>query len=170
MGYQIPNYVADMVTLLARIDAQHLDWVGTSMGGLIGLGLASLAGSPIGRLVLNDVGPAFDYAAIARIGTYLGAPMRWASVEEAAAYLQGISQGFGPHTPEQWLALTRPQLKADGDAFVPHYDPAIAVPFRTVTQEVAAAGEAAQSTLAGKLERPSWKTNRAVWFCLARSA
>ena len=143
MGYQIPTYVADMVTLLARIDAQHLDWVGTSMGGLIGLGLASLAGSPIGRLVLNDVGPAFDYAAIARIGTYLGAPMRWASVEEAAAYLQGISQGFGPHTPEQWLALTRPQLKADGDAFVPHYDPAIAVPFRTVTQEVAAAGEAA---------------------------
>ena len=143
MGYQIPTYVADMVTLLARLDARELAWVGTSMGGLIGLGLASLAGSPVGRLVLNDVGPVIDYPAIARIGTYLGAPVRWSSVEEAAAYLRGISQGFGPHTHEQWLALTRPQLKADGDAFVPHYDPAIAVPFRTVTQEVAAAGEAA---------------------------
>ena len=143
MGYQIPTYVADMVTLLARLDARELAWVGTSMGGLIGLGLASLAGSPVGRLVLNDVGPVIDYPAIARIGTYLGAPVRWSSVEEAAAYLRGISQGFGPHTHEQWLALTRPQLKADGDALVPHYDPAIAVPFRTVTPEIAAAGEAA---------------------------
>ena len=142
-GYQIPNYVADMVTLLARLDAQQVDWVGTSMGGLIGLGLASLPGTPIARLVLNDVGPAIEFAALERIGTYLGAPKRWASVEEAADYLLTISQSFGPHTREQWLALTRPQLKADGDAFVPHYDPAIAVPFRSVTPQLAAAGEAA---------------------------
>jgi pimeloyl-ACP methyl ester carboxylesterase len=142
-GYQIPNYVADMVTLLARLDARELHWVGTSMGGLIGLGLASLPGSPIGKLVLNDVGPEIQYAAIARIGTYLGVPMRWASVEAAADYLLTISQGFGPHTRQQWLQLTRPQLKVQGDAFIPHYDPAIAVPFRSVTPELAAAGEAA---------------------------
>ena len=143
MGYQIPHYVADMVTLLARLDAQELHWVGTSMGGLIGLGLASLPGSPVAKLVLNDVGPAIQFAAIERIGTYLGAPMRWASVEAAADYLETISQGFGPRTRAQWLALTRPQLKADGDGFVPHYDPAIALPFRGVTPELAAAGEAA---------------------------
>jgi pimeloyl-ACP methyl ester carboxylesterase len=142
MGYQIPNYVADMVTLLARIDAHKLHWVGTSMGGLIGLGLASLPGAPIARLVLNDVGPEIQFAAIERIGSYLGAPKRWATVEEAADYLEGISQGFGPHTREQWLALTRPQLKADDGAFVSHYDPAIAVPVRGVTRELAAAGEA----------------------------
>jgi pimeloyl-ACP methyl ester carboxylesterase len=132
-----------MVTLLARLDARELHWVGTSMGGLIGLGLASLPGSPIGKLVLNDVGPEIQYAAIARIGTYLGVPMRWASVEAAADYLLTISQGFGPHTRQQWLQLTRPQLKVQGDAFIPHYDPAIAVPFRSVTPELAAAGEAA---------------------------
>ena len=143
MGYQIPAYVADMVTLLARLDAQTVHWVGTSMGGLIGMGLASLAHSPISRLVLNDVGPTIERAAIARIGTYLGAPIRWASLEEAADYLQGISKGFGPHSRDEWLALTRPMLKAEGDGFVPHYDPAIGVPFRAVTPEMAAAGQAA---------------------------
>jgi pimeloyl-ACP methyl ester carboxylesterase len=143
LGYQVPAYVADMVTLLARLAARELHWVGTSMGGLIGLGLASLPGTPVAKLVLNDVGPVIQYEAIARIGTYLGVPVRWGSVDEAAAYLLGISKSFGPHTPEQWLALTRPMLKADGDGFVPHYDPAIAVPFRTLTPELAAAGDAA---------------------------
>lgn len=143
MGYAIPAYVADMVTLLARLNAETVHWVGTSMGGLIGLGVASLAGSPVSRLVLNDVGPSIEYAALQRIGTYLGQPAHWASVEQAADALWAISQGFGPHTREQWLALTRPQLKPDGDGFKPHYDPAIAVPFRLVTPELAQAGEAA---------------------------
>jgi pimeloyl-ACP methyl ester carboxylesterase len=141
-GYQIPSYVADMVTLLARLDAQQLDWVGTSMGGLIGLGLAALRGSPVRRLVLNDVGPTIQADALQRIGAYLGQPIRWGSREEAAGYLRSISPGFGPHSDEQWLALTRPQLTADGEGFKPHYDPAIAVPFRAVTPQMAQAGEA----------------------------
>jgi pimeloyl-ACP methyl ester carboxylesterase len=146
MGYQIPAYVADMVTLLARLDARSVHWVGTSMGGLIGLGLASLSGSPIERLVLNDVGPTIEAGAIARIGTYLGVPMRWPSVEAAADYMLGISKGFGTHTREQWLALTRPMLKPAQDGqggFIPHYDPQIALPFRAITPAIAAAGEAA---------------------------
>jgi pimeloyl-ACP methyl ester carboxylesterase len=143
MGYQIPAYVADMVTLLARLDAQELHWVGTSMGGLIGMGLASLPQSPIQRLVLNDVGPTIQVDAIARIGSYLGLPMRWASLEEAADYMLSISKGFGTHTREQWLALTRPMLKSDGDGLKPHYDPAIAVPFKAITPEMAAIGQAA---------------------------
>jgi pimeloyl-ACP methyl ester carboxylesterase len=144
MGYAIPHYVADMVTLLARLDAATLDWVGTSMGGLIGLGVAALAGSPLRRLVLNDVGPTIEADALARIGTYLGQPVRWGSVDEAADYLRTISAGFGPHTREQWLALTAPQLRPAADGgFVPHYDPKIALPFRAVTPELAAAGEAA---------------------------
>lgn len=143
LGYSIPGYVGDMVTLLARLDAQQVDWVGTSMGGLIGLGLASLPGSPVGRLVLNDVGPAIQYAALQRIGTYLGLPAHWKTVDEAADALWQISQGFGPHTRDEWLALTRPQLVPDGDGFKSHYDPAIAVPFRAVTPEIAAAGEQA---------------------------
>ena len=142
MGYGIPTYVADMVTLLARLDAETIDWVGTSMGGLIGLGVAALPGSPLRRLVLNDVGPAIQPAALQRIGTYLGQPVRWATVDDAAAALWSISQGFGPHNREQWLALTRPQLVADGDGFKSHYDPAIAIPVRAMTPEMAAAGEA----------------------------
>jgi len=142
MGYQIPSYVADMVTLLARLNAGTLHWVGTSMGGLIGLGLAALRDSPIRRLVLNDVGPTIQADALQRIGAYLGRPMRWASVDEAADYLLSISSGFGAHTREQWLALTRPMLRPDGDGFVLHYDPAIGVPFRAVTPALAQAGEA----------------------------
>ena len=142
MGYQIPAYVADMVTLLARLNAQTVHWVGTSMGGLIGMGLASLANSPIHRLVLNDVGPVIQAQALQRIGSYLGLPMRWDSVEAAAAYMLSISKGFGPHTEPQWLDLTRPMLRADGAGFKPHYDPNIAVPFRAATPELAAAGEA----------------------------
>ena len=142
-GYQIAAYVADMVTLLGRLDARELHWVGTSMGGLIGLGLSALAGTPVRKLVLNDVGPTINYQGIVRIASYLGAPLHWRSVDEAADYMLGISKGFGPHTREQWLALTRPMLKAQGEGFVPHYDPAIALPFRTVTPEIAAAGEAA---------------------------
>ena len=143
MGYQIPAYVADMVTLLARLNATAVHWVGTSMGGLIGLGLAALPHSPVTRLVLNDVGPTIQAEALVRIGTYLGAPVRWNTVEEAADYMLGISKGFGAHTREQWLALTRPMLKADGDGFKPHYDPNIALPFKSITAEMAAAGEAA---------------------------
>lgn len=142
MGYSIPAYVGDMVTLLARLDAESVDWVGTSMGGLIGLGLAALAQSPLRRLVLNDVGPVVEPASLQRIGTYLGLPVRWASVEEAADALWAISQSFGPHTREQWIELTRPQLKPDGDGFRPHYDPGIAVPFKAITPEIAKAGEA----------------------------
>ncbi|HSI49493.1 MAG TPA: alpha/beta hydrolase [Ideonella sp.] len=141
-GYQIPAYVADMVTLLARLDAQQLSWVGTSMGGLIGMSLASLPGCRFEKLVLNDVGPKIEWASLQRIGQYLGQPSHWANLDEAADALWAISQGFGPHTREQWLALSAPQLKPDGDGFKPHYDLALAQPFRTVTPQAATAGEA----------------------------
>jgi pimeloyl-ACP methyl ester carboxylesterase len=143
MGYQVPAYVGDMVTLLARLNAQTVHWVGTSMGGLIGLGLTSLPNSPVSRLVLNDVGPTLRADAIARIGAYLGLPMRWDTLDEAADYLLSISTGFGKHTREQWLALTRPMLKPDGTGFKPRCDPQIAGPFKAITPQMAAAGEAA---------------------------
>lgn len=142
-GYAVPNYVADMVTLLARLDAAELHWVGTSMGGLIGMGLAALPGSPIRRLVLNDVGPTIEYAALQRIQGYLGQPVDWASIDEAADALWEISRGFGPHTREQWLALTRPMLRQkDNGRWRTHYDPAIAVNVRATTPAIAQAGEA----------------------------
>lgn len=145
-GYQIPFYVADMVTLLARLNADTVHWVGTSMGGLIGMGLASLPNSPIAAMVINDVGPTLEYTALQRIGNYLGLPLQWESLEQAVAYLATISVGFGFYTPEQWLALCGPMLKKveqDGlTSYQLHYDPRIAAPFRAVTPETVAAGQA----------------------------
>ena len=149
-GYAIPSYVADMVALVARLDVEQVDWVGTSMGGLIGMGLAALpsrSGAPVvRRLVLNDVGPAIEMAAIARIAGYLGQPMRFDDLAAGAAYLRGISAGFGPHPDERWLALSRPMFKPDeaaGHGLRLHYDPRIAVPVRAITPALAQAGEAA---------------------------
>jgi pimeloyl-ACP methyl ester carboxylesterase len=146
MGYSIPGYVADMVCLLARLDARTVDWIGTSMGGLIGLGLATQSGSPVRKLVLNDVGPVIEPAALQRIGSYVGQSSFWATLDEAADASWALSQGFGPHSREQWLALTAPQIKPatqDGRiGFTARCDPAIAVPLRAVTPELAKAGEA----------------------------
>jgi pimeloyl-ACP methyl ester carboxylesterase len=142
MHYGIPQYVADMVTLLARLNAQTVDWVGTSMGGLIGLGVAALKDSPLRRFVVNDVGPTIEPAAIARIGGYVGRAAQWSSLDEAADALWEISQGFGPHTRAQWLALTEPQLLHEGGVFKPRSDPSIALPYKAVTPQMAQAGEA----------------------------
>jgi pimeloyl-ACP methyl ester carboxylesterase len=165
-GYQLPLYAADMLALLARLHAKQaiasLDHVGTSMGGLIGLILAGNANlplpAPIRRLVLNDVGPTINADALQRIGLYLGNVGRFASLQQAADAMWAISQSFGPHTPDEWLALSRAMAvpaarrsddgatKQPGDGvegpFVLHYDPAIAVPFRAITPEAAAQGEA----------------------------
>lgn len=138
-GYQVPAYAADMGVLLAQLQPATLDWVGTSMGGLIGMVLAAQPALPwpLRRLVLNDVGPTIQWLAIQRIGAYLGAPVRFVSIEQAAEALRLISAGFGPHTAEQWLALTRPMVKpaTDGQGLRLHYDPAIALPFGAMTPE-----------------------------------
>lgn len=147
--YQIPNYAMDMLVLLAALKPQQLDWVGTSMGGLIGAVVCGQPGLPlpvpVRRLVLNDVGPVIQWEAIQRIGQYLGDAPRFASLEQAAEAMWAISSTFGPHTPAQWLELSRHMVKPVNDAqggVTLHYDPAIAVPFRTITQESARAGEA----------------------------
>lgn len=159
MAYGLPTYVADMVTLIARLDVAQVDWVGTSMGGLIGMGLAGLPDSPIRKLVLNDVGPVIEPTFMQRLGTYLGLPVQWATVDEAADALQAISLGFGPHTREQWLELTRPQLvpaMKDGQpGFKPHYDPAIALPVRAMTPASAAVGQAWLWQLYDQIKTPT---------------
>ncbi|MFP5445225.1 MAG: alpha/beta fold hydrolase, partial [Betaproteobacteria bacterium] len=154
MGYQIPQYAADMLAMLAQVHQQApittLDWVGTSMGGLIGMGIAGQPGLPlpvpVRRLVLNDVGPVIQWEALQRIGLYLGQLARFESLQQAADAMWAISTSFGPHTPEQWLDLSRAMVRAlpesAGGGITLHYDPAIAVPFKTLTQESAVAGEA----------------------------
>ena len=149
MGYQIPNYAADMLALLAQLHAQAaittLDWFGTSMGGLIGLVVCGQPlPVPVHKLVLNDVGPAIEWLSIVRIGTYLGAPITFDSVQQGADAMWAISKGFGPHTPEEWLALSRPMLRPVPDApgrLRLHYDPALAVPFKQASEASTLQGE-----------------------------
>ena len=152
LGYQFPTYVGDMLAMLGALHQAApigtLDWVGTSMGGVIGLSLAGVPGLPLPvplrKLVLNDVGPAIEWAALERIGQYLGKSGPFESVEQGAAAMRAISEGFGPHTDEQWLALSRPMLRARAEGgFRLHYDPAIAVPYAGATPESIAQGEAA---------------------------
>jgi pimeloyl-ACP methyl ester carboxylesterase len=152
MGYGIPMYAGDMLQMLNQLHAaapiQALDWVGTSMGGLIGMALAGTPKlplpAPMRRLVLNDVGPVIQWSALQRIGAYLGNTGRFESVQQAADAMWQISQGFGPHTPQQWLELSQAMVRAlPGGGFTLHYDPAIAVPFRSLDEKSAAAGQAA---------------------------
>jgi len=104
LGYQIPFYAADMLALLAELKPQTLDWVGTSMGGLIGIGVcahAQAVGATVRRLVLNDVGPVLEWESLLRIGTYLGRVMHFDSLQQAADAMAIIASSFGPHTPAQ---------------------------------------------------------------------
>ena len=130
--YQIPVYVADMVTLIARLDVEKIDWVGTSMGGLIGMALAALPSNPIRRLVLNDVGPVLAGSALTRIGEYLGRAPRFATMDAADNYIRTISASFGPHSDADWRFLTEIAMRREADGtYRVHYDPAIAQPFQT---------------------------------------
>lgn len=159
MGYQVPTYAADMLTLIAQLRADRLDWVGTSMGGLIGMAVCAHLGSAgVRRLVLNDVGPTLEWQALQRIGQYLGRGGEFDTLQQAADALWAIASSFGPHTPAQWLALSRHMVRpvADGrDALRLHYDPALAVPFRQVTQEAARQGEALMWQLYDSLTQPT---------------
>lgn len=128
--YGVPQYVADMVTLLARLNVESVDWLGTSMGGMIGMTLAAQPESPIRRLILNDVGPVIAASALARIGDYLATVPNFASMAEAEAYLRQVGAPFGRLSDAQWRHLTENVVKAGPvGGFALRYDPGIAGPF-----------------------------------------
>ena len=131
MEYVTPTYLQAMVALVARLGVSKVDWLGTSMGGLIGMFLAALPRTPVARLVLNDVGPVISAAALERIGTYVGMAPRFASLDAAEQYVRQVSAPFGRHTDAQWRFLTEHVVRPDGSGgYRMHYDPAIAVPFK----------------------------------------
>ncbi len=128
--YTYPQYLADMTVLIARLGAGDVDWLGTSMGGLIGMQLAAAAQSPVRRLILNDIGPFIPKAALARIGDYVGKDPHFASLDELEAYLRKIHAPFGPMTDQDWrhLALQGYRRRENG-GFGLAYDPGIAAGF-----------------------------------------
>lgn len=186
--YQVPVYAADMVTLIAQLHGEQpidtLDYVGTSMGGLIGFVLAGHKElplpRPIRRFVANDVGPTVEPAAIQRIGAYVGKSGQFSSVQAAADAMWALSTTFGPHTPDQWRALSQHMVvpaserSADGaaktasasatgeGAWVLHYDPAIGVPLRAITPEIAVQGGAVMWSLYDAIEARTLLTRGAA--------
>lgn len=163
MAYQVGTYAADLAALVMKLRAEQpdvlIDWVGTSMGGLIGMTVAAQPSLAVRRLVLNDVGPVIEWEALQRIGTYLGQNPSFGNEQEAVDYLASISAGFGPHTPAQWLALSRPMLRLRNSRWWLHYDPSIAVPFKAL---VGMADEAAARQAVHAGEAALWELYDAI--------
>jgi pimeloyl-ACP methyl ester carboxylesterase len=149
MFYAIPQYVSDMVTLVARVTASAgsdgtVDWFGTSMGGLIGMVLAGQPDAPIGRMILNDIGPTLDPVAMKRIAGYIAQELAFDSFEDGARFVREVSVSFGAHTDAQWHKLAADVLRRNEDGkWVRHYDMGLSKPLAATTPESAQAGEAA---------------------------
>jgi len=124
--YGYPLYLSDMTALIARSGAEQVDWVGTSMGGLIGMMLAAQPRTPIRRLVLNDVGPLIPRASLERIAQYVGKAPAFADLDALERYVRQVSAPFGPLSDGQWrhLALHSSRRNDDG-TFTMGYDPGI---------------------------------------------
>jgi pimeloyl-ACP methyl ester carboxylesterase len=150
--YGYPQYLRDITALIARVTAwpvantwlgklanflgrrygsRSIYWVGTSMGGMLGMLLAACPNSPIRKLVVNDIGPLIPKAALERIATYVGESPRFQSFEELEAYVRQVSAPFGPLTAAQWhhLALHGAKQHENG-SWGMCYDPDIALPMR----------------------------------------
>jgi pimeloyl-ACP methyl ester carboxylesterase len=128
--YNYPQYVSDMVRVIAKTGARAVHWVGTSMGGIIGMVLAAQPHSPITRMVVNDVGPLIPKASLERIAIYLGVSPLFRTVDEAVQAVRVVSP-FGPLTDHQWHAVTLPLLKkTSAGLWQFRYDPAIGDAFK----------------------------------------
>lgn len=134
--YTIGQYVADMVTLVARLDVAEVHWVGTSMGGIIGMALAAHTNTPVTKLVLNDAGAVVSRAALQRIAQFVGYAPVFAGIEEAEAYVRMVSAPFGPHSDDQWRFLTEVVVRRNADgSYRMNYDPLLAEGFRASVPE-----------------------------------
>ncbi|MFQ5773890.1 MAG: alpha/beta fold hydrolase [Kiloniellaceae bacterium] len=130
-GYGYPQYLADMTVLIARLDVEAVDWIGTSMGGLIGMLMAAQAQTPVRRLVVNDVGPFIPKASLERIASYVGADPRFADLAAAEAYFRKVHAPFGDLSDDDWCRVTESSVRpAEGGGLRPRYDPRIAAPFK----------------------------------------
>ena len=136
MLYQLPQYLGDMVALIARLDVESVHWLGTSMGGLIGMALAAQSGTPVQKLVINDAGPVITKVSLERIATYVGMAPVFPDIAAAESYIRTINATFGPHTDAEWRFLTEVVLRKNADGSLRlHYDPRLAEPFRASLPE-----------------------------------
>lgn len=131
--YTYPLYVNDMATLMAKIDAERVDWIGTSMGGLIGIFLACHPGTPIRKMVVNDIGPRIPVAGLQRVATYVGQVVVYDSIERMERFMRTIAAPFGNLSDEQWRHMTVHSARQLEDGrYALAYDPGIAENFKTL--------------------------------------
>lgn len=132
--YDYATYLADMAALIARLDVEEVDWIGTSMGGLIGMFLAATRHAPIRSLVMNDVGAKLGGTALSRIASYVGHRPVFPDIEAAEAHFRQVHAPFGALTDEQWRHLTETSLRSAPGGYQFHYDPLIAEGFKNLPQ------------------------------------
>lgn len=139
--YTVPFYARQAIELVEQLGFMTLRWVGTSMGGLIGMVAATVLKQRMSHLVLNDVGPAIAPGAVDRILTYAGTPPAFSTLPELEQYFRTIYAPFGIASDEGWrrLAETSARRLPDG-RLTPHYDPQIAAVLGR--QNVSASGDA----------------------------
>lgn len=128
--YAFPQYFADVTALIARLDVEQIDWIGTSMGGLMGMFFAAPAQSPLRCLVVNDIGPYIAKAPLQEIADYVGQNPIFKTYEEAEEYKRETHAGFGKLTDEQWKHLTRTSFAQGEEGWHLVYDPQIGEAFR----------------------------------------
>ena len=147
--YGFAQYLSDAASLLALVAhskqagrlaklvrrvqrrAPFIDWIGTSMGGLIGMMLAARANSPIRRLVLNDVGPFISWQALARLKKlHTKRPERFDDLDAVQQYLRVACAEFGPLSEDQWARVVRHSVQPSEDGYELAWDPALANPAR----------------------------------------
>jgi pimeloyl-ACP methyl ester carboxylesterase len=133
--YCLPTYIQAMAALIARSGADKVDWLGTSLGGLIGMTIAATPGNPISRLVLNDIGPVMPEAALRRIASFVGTDPTFETLEQGEAYLHEALAAFGVTEAAHWAHIVETSIRpaADGNGFKLHYDPGIAQVFSDPT-------------------------------------
>ena len=132
--YDVQVYAAQFARLLDLLDLRGVDWIGTSMGGLIGMVLAAGESPPMARLVVNDIGPFVADATMAQIRGYLGLDLVFKDMAELEAHLRLIHASFGPLTDAEWRALALHSGRATPEGLRLHYDPSIREPFITAAE------------------------------------
>ncbi|WP_295315284.1 alpha/beta hydrolase [Roseobacter sp.] len=129
--YHIAQYNCDLTAVMAATGCDGVDWVGTSLGGLCGIMMAGMPGSPIRRLIVNDVAPEVPVAALRRVSAYLSEPLRFAGYADVEPHIREVYQGFGPMNDADWQEMARTSVYRDANgAYAPHFDPGLGENFR----------------------------------------
>ena len=129
LEYNLLQFAADARALIERLGAKQVDWVGTSMGGLVGMMLASQPSTPIRRLVMNDVGAYLPMDALQAIGRHLNAPESFASLEAVEKHLRRTRRDWGKIDERQWGTMAHHHARAlrpGSSEYRLHFDPRIA--------------------------------------------